>query len=315
MGLSFTIAAGPCQRSYSQVLVPRNSWPYFTVSDSRLPQPGGPSLRIYMRQEQGGPIITPGTGFPFLVASYYSHGHGGGIRTRLPMSRVESYEYVMTDGQSASVSWNKVPIWGLRPDFYYCQTVAGLLMWGAGLLMWGALCDDRTGRRLQLLLGLASAVILGSESCVTHDHILLSRLHFLSPPTTRRATVEVFDSASTHQKSKSKAHCDWLSVSQSVSQSVSKSWCRAPSWPVIYCCLTVMVLFLWGALSDERMGLYFVYAAGPCQLSLSRVRVPWVSRPYFTVSDLKLPFSSPPTTRRASTRQSGSPYITSARTA
>jgi hypothetical protein len=36
-----------------------------------------------------------------------------------------------TDGQSASVSWNKAPVWGLRPDFYYCQTVVGLLMWGA----------------------------------------------------------------------------------------------------------------------------------------------------------------------------------------
>jgi hypothetical protein len=29
------------------------------------------------------------------------------------------------------MSWNKAPIWGLRPDFYYCQRVAGLLMWGA----------------------------------------------------------------------------------------------------------------------------------------------------------------------------------------
>jgi hypothetical protein len=63
-------------------------------------------------------------------------------------------------------------------------------------------------------------------------------------------------------------------------------------------CVTVMVLFLWGALSDERMGLSFVYAAGHCQRSLSLVRVPWDSRPYFTVSDLRLPFSSPPTTRR-----------------
>jgi hypothetical protein len=45
-----------------------------------------------------------------------------------------------------------------------------------------------------------------------------------------------------------------------------------------------------GALSDERTGLSFVYAAGLCQRSLSRVRVPWDSRPYFTVSDLRLPF-------------------------
>jgi hypothetical protein len=63
-------------------------------------------------------------------------------------------------------------------------------------------------------------------------------------------------------------------------------------------CVTVTVLFLWGALSDERSGMCFVYAAGPCQRSLSRVRVPWGLRPYFTVSDLRLPFSSPPTTRR-----------------
>jgi hypothetical protein len=39
-------------------------------------------------------------------------------------------------------------------------------------------------------------------------------------------------------------------------------------------------------------------AAGPCQRSLPRVWVPWDSRPYFTVSDLRLSFLSPPTTRR-----------------
>jgi hypothetical protein len=45
-------------------------------------------------------------------------------------------------------------------------------------------------------------------------------------------------------------------------------------------------------------GSVFVYAAGPCQGSLSRVRVPWYTWPYFTVSDLRLTFSLPPTTRR-----------------
>jgi hypothetical protein len=64
-------------------------------------------------------------------------------------------------------------------------------------------------------------------------------------------------------------------------------------------CVTVTVLFLWGALSDERSGVSSVYAAGSCQRSLSRVRVPWDLRPCFTVSDLRLPFLSPPTTRRA----------------
>jgi hypothetical protein len=84
-------------------------------------------------------------------------------------SESESESYVTPDGQSASLSWNKALIWGLRTDFYYCQTVAGLLMWGA--------------------------------------------------------------------------------------------------------------------LSDERMRLSFTIAAGPRQRSHSQVRVPWDSRPYFTVSD------------------------------
>jgi hypothetical protein len=86
-----------------------------------------------------------------------------------------------------------------------------------------------------------------------------------------------------------------------VSQSVSKSSCRAPSGAhdqIFITLLTVTVLFLWGALSDERRGLSFVYAAGPYQCSLSRVRVPWALWPYFIVSDLRLSFLSPSTTRR-----------------
>jgi hypothetical protein len=42
------------------------------------------------------------------------------------------------DGHSASLAWNKAPIWGLRQDLYYCQTAAGLFMWGAH-------SDERTG--------------------------------------------------------------------------------------------------------------------------------------------------------------------------
>jgi hypothetical protein len=52
-------------------------------------------------------------------------------------------------------------------------------------------------------------------------------------------------------------------------------------------------------LSDERIGLSFTIAAGPRQRIHSRIRVPWDSRPYFTVSDSRFPFLSPPTTRWA----------------
>jgi hypothetical protein len=68
-----------------------------------------------------------------------------------------------------------------------------------------------------------------------------------------------------------------------------------------YLAITIWQLrsYFCGAPSLTRgWGLSFVYAAGSSQHSLSRVRVPWYSRPYFTVSDLRLPISSPLTTRR-----------------
>jgi hypothetical protein len=53
-----------------------------------------------------------------------------------------------------------------------------------------------------------------------------------------------------------------------------------------------------GAPSLTRGRVSFVYAPGPRKRSPSWVRVPLVSWPYFTVSDVRLSFSSPPTTRR-----------------
>jgi hypothetical protein len=85
-------------------------------------------------------------------------------------------------------------------------------------------------------------------------------------------------------------------------QPASLSWYKAPIWglrpDLYYSYDNYGFLFLWGALSHERTGLTFIYAAGPCQRNLSLVRAPCVSRPYFTVSHLRLPFSSPPTTPR-----------------
>jgi hypothetical protein len=109
----------------------------------------------------------------------------------LPESESESY--VTTDRQSASLSWNKAPFWGLLPDLYYCQTVAG---W----LMWGDLSDERAG---------LSFTIAADPRQRNHSRVRVpwdwrpyftvsdSRPPFSSPPTTRRATVEMFDPAST----------------------------------------------------------------------------------------------------------------------
>jgi hypothetical protein len=85
-------------------------------------------------------------------------------------------------------------------------------------------------------------------------------------------------------------------------ESASLSWNKAPIWGLLpdnYYCQTVAGLLVWGVLSDERTGLPFAVAAGLHQRSHSRVRIPWDSRPYFTVSDVRRLFSSPPRTRRA----------------
>jgi hypothetical protein len=104
--------------------------------------------------------------------------------------RVESY--VTTDGQSASLSWCQAPIWGLRPDFYYCQIVTGLLMWGA-------LSDERTGLSFTIAAGSRQRNhfrIRVPWDSRPYFNISDLRLPFLSPPTTRGATVDVFDPAS-----------------------------------------------------------------------------------------------------------------------
>jgi hypothetical protein len=105
----------------------------------------------------------------------------------------ESESYVATDGLPASLSRNKAPIWGLRPERYYCMTVAGLLIWGAP-------SDERTG----LSIAIATGHRQRSHSRVRvpwdsqpYFTVSYSRLPFSSPPTTRRVMVEVFDPAST----------------------------------------------------------------------------------------------------------------------
>jgi hypothetical protein len=89
--------------------------------------------------------------------------------SQLTPAESQSQSYVTTDDKSATLSWNKAPIWDLWPDLYYCQVVAVFLC-GALSLTRGRVCC------LQLLLVLTSAVILGSESVGNRDPILLSQI-------------------------------------------------------------------------------------------------------------------------------------------
>jgi hypothetical protein len=56
------------------------------LSPLRLPQPGGPSSRIYIPQEQGSPVIPRGTGFPPNKVKHFQTvwDHQGDVTSRLP---------------------------------------------------------------------------------------------------------------------------------------------------------------------------------------------------------------------------------------
>jgi hypothetical protein len=158
---------------------------------------------------------------------------------------------------------------------------------------------------LELLLVLASAVTLRSESLGTHDHILLS------PPTWRVRSPYLYPPGTgwpgyTLPPGSSLLLLIWivLSLSLILRPTVSRPVClgiKHPSgaYDQIFITLRQLRVCWYGTLSDERTGLPFKIAAGPRQRSHFRVLVPRDSWPYFTVSDSRLPFSSPPTTRRA----------------
>jgi hypothetical protein len=75
-------------------------------------------------------------------------------------AKVKVKSHVITDDQSASLSWNKAPIWGLRPDFHYCQTIAGLLMFH-----YSSLYSPDANRTENVSSIIASYLVSGETTC------------------------------------------------------------------------------------------------------------------------------------------------------
>jgi hypothetical protein len=152
-----------------------------------------------------------------------------------------------------------ITVWQLRSCF--C---------GAPFLTRGWVC------LLYMLLALASAVFLGSVSLGTRDHILLSqicdfllcRLLQLAGSQWRYSTPPphgfCFGYSWESVYSRGRDDIERISSQSHIAtdgQSVSKTWCRAPSVACDQIFNTVWQLrscFLWGALSDERTGLSFI---------------------------------------------------------
>jgi hypothetical protein len=132
-------------------------------------------------------------------------------------SQSQSQIYFTTSGLlPLTTSWRQTPWDSRHSNFIFQVNTCGYSPYVTSSLTRGWIC------RLQLLLVLASAVTLWSESRETHDHILLSQIRdspnlegqvpvlyppgtgwpcytprhwvpFSSPSTTGTATVEVFD--------------------------------------------------------------------------------------------------------------------------
>jgi hypothetical protein len=127
----------------------------------------------------------------------------------------------MTDGQSASLSWNKHPSGAYDQIFI---TVRQLRVCWCGALS----LTRRWVCRLQLLLTLASTVIFWSESRGTRDHILLSQIRdFPFLRLLRLAGLRWRDSFPSASQSESQSQ----SYIATDGRSISKSWCRASLQP------------------------------------------------------------------------------------
>jgi hypothetical protein len=120
---------------------------------------------------------------PVLSSEKASH-----INKWSALTQSESQSYIMTNSQSASLSWCQTTIWDSRLIFILLSLIIFRqlqICWcGAPSLMRSRVCS------FQFLLGITSTVFLGSESHGTHEHILLSL--FLRPPTCRARFLYLF---------------------------------------------------------------------------------------------------------------------------
>jgi hypothetical protein len=130
------------------------------------------------------------------------------------LCQIKTQNYVTNDGLSVSLSSCETPDWDPRPNFYWCHTVAGLMLWREGRFVVYNCCWPSPAQSFSALspVGFITTVCcLKFEGPLTwwdKSHIYIPQeqggrytlrrwLPFPSSPTNRMATVKLFEPAST----------------------------------------------------------------------------------------------------------------------
>jgi hypothetical protein len=124
LGLTRSVTLGPkSRRTHDHTL----------LSHLRLPQPGGPGPRNNIPEEQGGPVIPPGTGFPLRRLLRLA-----GLRWRY----LNSSPHGLKSSPVQSVCLGVEPNLGLTTYYFLLE---GCCLKVAVFILCGALSDERTG--------------------------------------------------------------------------------------------------------------------------------------------------------------------------
>jgi hypothetical protein len=135
---------------FTEHLYTHDSWLHFIIAPSLISTlykfttaPAKPSQS---------PVFSPVVPWFQLLTVGFFNGTAYAFSSQTPLSTTDYWlisepePYITTDSQSASLSCNKAPIWGLRPDCFYGQTFEALLMLGP-------LSDVRAGLSFTIVVG------------------------------------------------------------------------------------------------------------------------------------------------------------------
>jgi hypothetical protein len=134
-----TAAAGSRQRSLSRVRVSRDSWPDFTVSNLRLPQPGGIDSRTYFLRNR--------------VTQIYPQTLGVSYRLAFAKPKSKLYYDRRSVDQFVLVS---CPFWSKWPDVTFIWVTITFFIFHVGRTIWredgAVICSAMTQAQFQVTL-------------------------------------------------------------------------------------------------------------------------------------------------------------------